>query len=361
MDFTNLRKFVKGWFCFKNYSLAGFHELPDNVLVVLKKTGKTGQCPKCGRPRQRIESQYTRKIRDCDFGGKKCYIELPTRVIYCTCGYRGIEAFDFVDKSSSNTKRFEESVSLLCARMTIKDVATVCRIGWQTVKDIDKRALSKLIIGLEKISPNGIGVDEVAHEKGHKYLTIVRETEGNRVIWIGDGRKKEVLDSFFTELGPEKTAKITVAVMDMWDPYIASVKEHCLNADIVFDKFHVSKKVNGALDSIRKFEFSKAAPALKKDMKHKRFIILGRRKNLKPHQEETIEYLKDTNTHLYEAYLLKEQVLDIFDELDPLVAMRRLIRWFANVRQVKMTAFDAVINTIQHYLYGIMNYFSSWP
>lgn len=50
-------------------------------------------------------------------------------------------------------------------------------------------------------------------------------------------------------------------------------------------------------------------------------------------------------------------MLDIFDELDPLIAMRRLIHWIANVREVKMIAFEDVINTILNYLYGIMNYF----
>lgn len=192
---------------------------------------------------------------------------------------------DFVDKYSFYTKRFEEYAAALCEKTTLKDAAEICRIDWKTAKSIDKKALVKLRIGLESLSPWGIGIDEVAYEKGHKYLTIVRELETNRVIWIGIGRKKEVLDAFFIELGPEKAAKIRVAVMDMWDAFIASVKEHCPNADIVFDKFHVSKKVNEALDSIRKEEFRKADPVERKDMKHKRFLILSRNKNLEEYQK----------------------------------------------------------------------------
>jgi transposase len=62
-----------------------------------------------------------------------------------------------------------------------------------------------------------------------------------KVIWIGFSRTKETLDSFFKELGPLKSHAIKVAVMDMWGPYIASVKAHT-NADIVFDKFPYQRK-----------------------------------------------------------------------------------------------------------------------
>jgi len=126
---------------------------------------------------------------------------------------------------------------------------------------------------------------------------------------------------------------------------------------LFFDKFHIPKKINEALDSIRKSEFRKADAAERINMKRKRFLILSRQKRLDENQKESIEDLKEINYHLYEAYLLKEQVLDIFDELDPLKAMQRFIKWFANVRELGITAYEKVIDTMQHYWYGIMNYF----
>lgn len=128
--------------------------------------------------------------------------------------------------------------------MSIKDTAQLCRLNWKTVKNIDKKHLQKLVVPLSELNPRGIGVDEIAYEKGHRYLTIVRDLDLKRVIWIGNGRRKETLDGFFSELGDKKAKCIRVAVMDMWDPYIASFNENCPDADIVFDKFHVSKSEN---------------------------------------------------------------------------------------------------------------------
>jgi len=69
----------------------------------------------------------------------------------------------------------------------------------------------------------------------------------------------------------EKSKQVKTVVMDMWDPYIASVHKFT-GAEIVFDKFHVAKKVNEALDMVRKKEFKNATPEDRRDMKHKRFL-----------------------------------------------------------------------------------------
>ena len=349
---------IRSIYSYKGYRISQIFLITHELRICLQKTGKTGICPSCKTHCRKVEAEFERTIRDLDTAGRTAMVTFIERKILCKCGYRGIELLDFVDKYSFYTKRFEEYVALLCQKMTNKNVAEICHIDWKTVKAIDKKSLSKQKVTLDGISPSGIGVDEVAYEKGQKYLTIVRELERNRVIWIGVGRKKEVLDQFFTELGPVKSANITEAVMDMWDSYIASIKEHCHNAAIVFDKFHVSKKVNEALDSVRKTEFQKADDEERKVMKKKRFVILKRQKTLTSDEAEALDALKQKNDRLYCAYLLKEQVLDIFDEQDRDTAVKRFETWFANIAQSGLTQFDRVVKTIRTYFYGIENYFT---
>jgi len=277
--------------------------------------------------------------------------------ICCPCGYRGIEQLEFVDKYSCYSIAFEQYVAMLCEKMSLSDVAGIVKIDWKAVKQIDKKYLAKNKIGLEYANPTRIGVDEVAHQKGHKYLTVVRDIDAHGVIWIGEGRKKEVLDSFFEELGCEKTSKICVVTMDMWDAYIASVKHYCPQAEIVFDKFHVVKKVNEALDKVRKQEFAKASKSKKIEMKHKRFVILKRQKNLNTKQKEDLDTIMKRNKRLYKAYLLKEQLADILDEPDEKIAMARLQGWMLNVKKSRLKQLRKALKTIQNYLYGILNYF----
>jgi len=241
--------------------------------------------------------------------------------------------------------------------MTISDVRAVTGLDWKTVKDIDKHYIKKRLVGLQNITPRRLGIDEIAYEKGHKYLTVVRDLDLNRVIWIGLKRRKETLDTFFTILEKEKQRLITVVVLDMWDPYITSVRQHCPNADIVIDKFHIIRKVNEAVDTIRKQEFAQAKKEERIQMKRKRFIILKRGKNLTESQQEKLQELMENNERLYKAYLLKEQISDIFDEQEYDTALKRLANWIENVNHSDITPFKKVIKTLRRYAYGVNNYF----
>ena len=117
-------------------------------------------------------------------------------------------------------------MSKLCQLMSLRDVARVAEIDWKTDKRIDKKYLSRLVTGLESISPTKLGVDEIAYHKGHKYLTVVRDLTLGRVIWVGMGRKKETLDTFFKELGKKKCRKIKVVVLDVGSLHSLSQRKH---------------------------------------------------------------------------------------------------------------------------------------
>ena len=159
-------------------------------------------------------------------------------------------------------------------------------------------------------------------------------------------------------IGEKKQRLITVVVLDMWDPYIASIKEHCPAADIVFDKFHIIKKINEAVDTVRKEEFAKAAKEERIQMKRKRFIILKRGKNLTEDQQEKLQEIMENNELLYKAYLLKEQISDIFDEESFDSAMKRLQKWIQNVNESEISSFKKVLKTLRQYAYGVHNYFN---
>lgn len=347
-------KILKRLVCFAGYIVCGISFESNKLVITLKKRRITGNCPKCER-RCRVVERYKRKVRDLDVSGKTCFIEIETYHIKCKCGYYGIEKIDFLDKYARYTNRFTDYVAMLCKEMTLKSAAKIAKINWKTAKRIDKLNLQNLIKDLKEIKLKGIGVDEIACKKGHNYLTVVRDIYGG-VIWIDNGRKEETLDSFFEELGKKKCKKIKVAVIDMWDPYIASIKKNT-NAEIVFDKFHVAKKINEVVDNIRKKEFAQADPEERKLMKHKRFLILSRRKNLDKEKIETLDNLIQQNNTLYVAYLLKEQILDVFEERNTISGIARLYKWFENVANAEIEQFSNVIRTIKKYLYGIINYF----
>ncbi|EQD75584.1 transposase IS204/IS1001/IS1096/IS1165 family protein, partial [mine drainage metagenome] len=104
--------------------------------------------------------------------------------------------------------------------------------------------------------PSIIGIDEKSYRKGYKYITLVYDMEKSGVDYIAYDRKKKSLDEYYNTLTEEDLSRINAVSMDMWDPFMSSTMKHVPNADskIVFDRFHVIKHVNGAVDTVRKEE-----------------------------------------------------------------------------------------------------------
>jgi len=331
----------------------------NSIVLGLKSRRKTGNCPVCSKRCSSIEEEYERTIRDLDIAGKKCFLRFWQKKIKCRCGYRGVEKLEFVEKLRRVTKRMEAYVVSLCEKMSIKDVSLVTGLDWKSIKKIDRDYIKSAMPDISTLDIRRIAIDEIAIMKGHKYLTIIRDYDSGIALAIIFGRGYKETAKALRKLGKERLEKIAFACIDMWDPYIKALREKCPNAEIVFDKFHVVKKVNEALDRVRKKEFARAPKEKRIEMKHKRFIILSREENLDRKEKEELGRLMEKNENLYKAYLLKEQILSIFDDNTSSFEQikERLSLWFENIFSSGIEEFYGVVNMMCRYFNGILNYF----
>jgi transposase len=98
-----------------------------------------------------------------------------------------------------------------------------------------------------------IGIDEVSRRKGQVYLTVVYDLERRVLLWVGDDRTEEAVKPFFTqELGGRRCRTLQVVCMDMWAAYAKLVRDHAPKAQILFDRFHIVKHLNQAVDAVRR-------------------------------------------------------------------------------------------------------------
>jgi len=355
---TTLNSFLESLFPFKGFKPYVL-KLETDIVIGLKSRRKTGTCPKCGKLCRTIECEYERLLRDLNLTELKCYLRFRQKKIRCSCGFRGLEQLDFVGKYNRVTGRLAAKVAQDCEEASLKEVARRYNLDWKTVKEIDRAHIKTLIPEIGNLQIKRLAIDEIAVMKGHKYFTVIRDYDSGVAIKIFFGRGYEETANALASLGKDKLAKITHVSLDMWDPYIKAVKELCPNAKLVFDKFHVVKKVNEALDDVRKKEFAKATNEERIEMKHKRWIILKREDNLQAGQKEKLDAIMKNNDRLFKAYLLKEQILSIFDDKTSTFEKicERIKCWFENVLSNGMDEFNAVLKTMQNYLYGILNYF----
>ena len=122
-----------------------------------------------------------------------------------------------------------------------------------------------------------LGVDEIFLGKTTRFLTVVSSRETREPLWTGKERKRETLDRFFAEVLPPRLRRAVRAVsVDMWEPFRLSLKVHLPRARIVYDKFHVLKHANAAVDETRRAEFFRKGGRLRGLERGKRWLLLTR-------------------------------------------------------------------------------------
>jgi transposase len=271
------------------------------------------------------------------------------------CGVR-TERIDFLEGKHPYTRRFAEAVARDCEDAAVRRVASKWDLSPQTVRRIDKRALEAWSRRRKRRPLRVMGVDELFWQKG-ECLTVVSDLETGEPIWAGPERKRETLDRFFVEyLPPRRRRAVRAVCVDMWEPFLLSLREHLPRAAIVFDKFHVMKHVNAAIDETRRQEFFRQKGPLRAVMRGKRWLLLTRWRNLTAPKRTQLKEALALNRRLFKAYYLKEQLERLWTYRYEGAALRFFIDWLLSLRWQRLPAFKKLARTLYDHLEGILDY-----
>jgi len=149
---------------------------------------------------------------------------------------------------------------------------------------------------------------------------------------------------------------VRAVCVDMWEPYLQSLREHLPQAAIVFDKFHVMKHVNAAVDETRRQEFFRQKGHLRAVMRGKRWLLLTRWHNLTRAKRTTLQEALALNRRLFKAYYLKEQLERLWSYTYEGAALRFFINWLLSLRWQRLPAFKRLARTLYDHLEGILAY-----
>lgn len=255
------------------------------------------------------------------------------------------------------TKRFAYYVGRKCRSMTVKDVAKELRLDWKTVKALDKEYMQKQLKRSPVATPRVIGIDEVSLRKGHTYRIVVSDLERNRPIWYGGiDRSEESLDMFYEWLGPKKTKKIRLAVMDMWKAFKKSSRKNAPAAAILFDKFHVMRHLGEALDRVRKMEYARLSGKDSSYIKGQKYTLLSNRENLTLDGRKALKKLLRANKRLNAAYLLKESFGQLWSYQTEGWARRFFDNWKDSLKWQRLKPYEKFAEMIEKHWDGIAAY-----
>ena len=243
------------------------------------------------------------------------------------------ELLPFLANNSFYTKRFAYYVGRRCESVTIKDIAKELRLDWKTVKELEKQYMREKLRHAGKPNPKVIGIDEIAIRKGHIYRIVVSDLEKRRSIWCGgEDRSEESMNLFYDEIGPVKSGRIRLSLMDMWKPFEKSTHRKAPQSAILYDKFHVIRHLSKALDKVRKNEYAKRTGTDRRFIKGQKYVLLSHPENLTPEKRSGLKLHLAANQRLNTAYILKEQFGQLWSYKSEAWARKFFDNWKASLK-----------------------------
>src|SRR5262249_18612448 len=161
------------------------------------------RCPACGSADVVSRGQVERRFRCLPIGTRPTSLALPIPRVECrACGVVRQGEVAFADPRRSYTRRVRRYVLEPSRRMTIRALAAHLGVGWDLVKDIQKRDLSRRFAKPKLKHLRRIAIDEIAVAKGHRYMTVVLDLDSGAVVFVGDGKGADALKPFWKRLRP---------------------------------------------------------------------------------------------------------------------------------------------------------------
>lgn len=333
----------------------------DQGEVIVAARPRARDRERCGVCRRRCPGfdlgEGRRRWRALDLGEVQAFVEADAPRVSCPEHGVVVCAVPWARHQARFTRAFEDQVAWLAVHCSKSATAELMRIAWRTVGSIIERVVADtgreidLLAGLRRI-----GIDEISHRRGQRYITVVIDHDSGRLVWAARGRDTATVRSFFDALGSERCERIRLVSADMASWIAGPVSERCPNAVLCIDAFHVVKAATDALDEVRREVWNQARrqgqDQLARQLKGARYALWKNPEKLTDRQTVKLAEIQQTNKRLYRAYLLKEQLRQIY-RLDPEPALILLDRWIAWARRCRLSSFVKLAKTIAAQRSGI--------
>lgn len=317
-------------------------------------------CSGCGRHGPQYDRLAARRFEFVPLWGIAVFFVYRMRRVDCRqCGVK-VEKVPWAHGRSRLTTTYRWFLAAWAKRLSWQEVADVFHTSWQSVFRSVRMTVIWGILHRKWGQIQAIGIDEIAWQKGHKYLTLVYQIdEGHkRLLYIADKRRERSLESFFWILPSRVVRGIRFVCSDLWKPYLAVIAEYVGEAVHILDRFHLMTHFSKAIDEIRADE----ARRLKQDghkpvLKHTRWCLLKRPENLTGRQTVKLAELVKYNLRTVRAYLLKEDFQRFWEYVSPTWAGRFLDEWCTRTMRSQLEPMKRVARMLREHQPLILNWF----
>jgi len=296
-----------------------FDEDADAVVAMVRPTrSRRRRCAVCQRRCAGYDQgEGRRRWRGLDLGVVRVFLEADASRVRCPAHGVVVAAVPWARHGAGFTRGFEDTAAWLAVHTSRVAVAELLRVAWRTVGRMLTRVAEEAGHGVDRLAGlRRIGIDEISHRKGHRYLTVVVDHDSGRLVWAAPGHDEQTLERFFDALGEDRAGQLTHVSADAAVWIANTVARRCPAVVLCLDPFHIVRWATDALDEVRRQTWNAARrdgqPALARELKGARFALWKNPEHLTVRQRGTLARVAQVNQHLYKAYLLKEELRLVF-------------------------------------------------
>ena len=336
-----------------NLSVSGL-----KIEVRLRFVGNEVLCPKCGDNGKMYDKAPEQRWRHLDTMQFETIIIASIPRCRCeTCGVKTI-AVPWAVPHSRFTLLFEGfTVSLLQHCSSVQAASNILKLDWHAVNAIMKRAVAR---GLLRRAPNNVlhvGMDEKSFRSGHKYITILNDLDSSRVLDVIEDRTLKGSKKLLETLTKKQRTAIVSVSLDMWQPFATAVNKLLPKADIVHDRFHISKYLNDAVNKVRNHESHELLKNGDKSLVGSKYSWLRNPENMTISQRARFDELMAYELKTGVAWGLKNVFRDFWNCASELRGELFLTYWCEIVEKSGLKALIKVKELMERHKDNILNYF----
>ncbi len=343
------------------YEEARFVEgaVPALEIDLRPRANSRATCSGCGRRGPTYDRLASRRFQFVPLWGLRVFFIYAMRRVHCKrCGVR-VEAVPWAEGKSAITTTYAWFLAGWARRLSWQATADAFRTSWDAVFRAVRLAVTWGLAHRDLEAIEAIGIDEIAWRRGPRFLTVVYQIDAHcrRLLWIGPDRRVETLEAFFAAFG-ERARRLRYVCSDMWRPYLVVIARRASQAMHVLDRYHLVAKLNKALDEVRAQEARRMHhEGYDPVLKHSRWVLLKNPEHLSDKQSDKLADLLQYNLQTMRAYLLKEELRLLWENVHPARAAHFLDRWCTKTMRSRIEPLKRMARTCRLHRQLILNWF----
>jgi len=275
------------------------------------------------------------------------------------CPHHGIKTIhiNWANEMVRFTHLFERlAIQMLKSSANRSQTAKVLRVSWDELNRIMSRAVDRGLSRRKNEFILSIGMDEKSFLSGHRYVTVMTDIQGKRVIDVAENRDKDAVDTLWQELSDEQRKNVQSVCMDFWKAYISGALRHVPQADIVYDRFHVTKHLNEAVDKVRKKEHREMRQKKDTSLSGTKYLWLKNPENWTAKDEDRYAVLSENQLAVGRAWNRKELFRGFWSLTTINEAEAFFKRWYFSATHSRLKPIIEVAKMLKRHIEGLLTW-----